>query len=44
MKVNGDQEARESLRAQIIADYVKANGLSVTKYQDEGWDPVDIPL
>lgn len=44
MKFNGDKEAQESLRAQIIADYVKANGLSVTKYQDEGWDPVDIPL
>ena len=44
MKVNGDQDSRETLRAQIIADYVKANGLSVTKYQDEGWDPVDIPL
>lgn len=44
MNVNGDQESRESLRAQIMADYVKANGLSVTKYQDEGWDPVDIPL
>ena len=44
MKVYGDEESRESLRAQIMADYVKANGLSVTKYQDEGWDPVNIPL
>lgn len=44
MKVNGDANAREDLRKQIIADYVKANNLSVTKYQDEGWDPVDIPL
>jgi len=44
MKFNSDKEAQESLRAQIIADYVKANGLSVTKYQDEGWDPIDIPL
>lgn len=44
MDFNSDKEAQESLRAQIIADYVKANGLSVTKYQDEGWDPVDIPL
>lgn len=44
MEFNSDKEAQESLRAQIIADYVKANGLSVTKYQDEGWDPIDIPL
>lgn len=44
MKVNGDQETREKIRGEIIANYVKANGLSVTKYQDEGWDPVDIPL
>jgi hypothetical protein len=44
MKVNGDQESREALRTQIIVDYVKANGLSVTKYQDEGWDPVELPL
>lgn len=44
MEINGDAEAREALRAQIIANYVKANGLQVTKYQDEGWDPIDIPL
>ena len=44
MKVNGDSEAREKLRAEIIANFVKANGLNFTKYQDEGWDPVDIPL
>ncbi len=44
MKVYQDDEAKESLRQQIMADYVKANGLAVTKYQDEGWDPVDIPL
>lgn len=44
MSVYSDTEAKESLRAQIMADYVKANGLAVTKYQDEGWDPVDIPL
>ena len=44
MKVNGDADAREKLRAQGLADYVKTNGLSVTKYQDEGWDPVDLNL
>lgn len=44
MKVNGDQEARESLRQQIMIDYIKANGLNVTKYQDEGWDPVELAM
>ena len=44
MKVNSDDDAREKLRAQGLADYVKTNGLSVTKYQDEGWDPVELPL
>jgi hypothetical protein len=43
-KVNSDNDAREKLRAEGIANYVKANGLSVTKYQDEGWDPVDLNL
>ena len=44
MKINSDADAREALRAKTIADYVKANGLSVTKYQDEGWDPVELQL
>lgn len=39
-----DDEKREEIRTQIIADYVKANGLSVKKYQDYGWDPVQLPL
>lgn len=43
VKVNSDDAARETLRAEIIANYVRANGLEVTKYQDEGWDPIDIP-
>lgn len=44
IKVQADDQAREKLRGEIIAEYVRANGLEVTKYQDEGWDPVDIPL
>ena len=44
IKINSDADAREALRAQTIADYVKANGLEVTKYQDEGWDPVNLKL
>ena len=44
IKVISDADTREALRAQTIADYVKANGLEVTKYQDEGWDPVELKL
>lgn len=43
-QVQSDDETRELARAEIIASYVKANKLDVTKYQDEGQDPVDIPL
>ena len=44
MEVQSDQDGREKARAEGLAAYVKAKGLNVTKYQDEGWDPVDIPL
>ena len=40
--VSSDQEQRDVLRAYIINEYVTANGLAITKYQDEGWDPVVI--
>jgi hypothetical protein len=35
---------RRRQRQQIMIDYIKANGLAVTKYQDEGWDPVELAL
>lgn len=44
VKVSSDDEAREKLRGETLASYVNMNGLKVTKYQDEGWDPVDLPL
>ena len=43
-EINGDSDARDALRDQGLADYVKTNGLAVTKYQDEGWDPVELAL
>ncbi|MBE5855305.1 MAG: hypothetical protein E7297_08100 [Lachnospiraceae bacterium] len=43
MEVEADAEAREQIRAQIIANYVAANELPITKYQDEGWDPITLP-
>ena len=38
-----DEKQREQIRAQIIANYVAANNLSITAYQDYGWDPVTLP-
>ncbi len=43
MKIASDSDTREELRAQIIANYVFDKGLSVTAYQDFGWDPVSLP-
>ena len=42
MKVYSDSEARNELRKITVSDYVNLNGLSVTQYQDEGWDPVEL--
>ena len=44
MQITADSDAREKLRAQGLADYVKTNGLAVTKYQDYDQDPVDLDL
>ena len=44
MKVYSDSEARAELRKITISDYVNMNGLEVTKFQDEGWDPIDLIL
>lgn len=41
-KVQSDDKAREKVRKATIAKYVKDHGLKVTKYQDEGWDPVNL--
>ena len=35
---------REALRGIAIARYVKEHKLPVTMYQDQGWDPVAIPV
>ena len=43
MKDGEDETLREKTRAQIIANYVAANGLNITAYQDYGWDPVTLP-
>ena len=41
-KVQSDDKARAELRTKIVSDYVRMNGLEVTKYQDYGWDPVEL--
>lgn len=43
IKVMGDKEGRSKIEAQIIANYAAANNLSITAYQDYGWDPVTLP-
>ena len=43
MKDGEDEALREKTRAQIIANYVAANDLNITAYQDYGWDPVTLP-
>ncbi len=40
---SADEKGREEIRAQIIANYVAANNLDITAYQDFGWDPVSLP-
>ena len=44
MQITGDSDAREKLRAQGLADYVKTNGLAVRKYKDFDQDPVELDL
>ena len=42
MEVTGNSDSREKLRKIIIEEYVRQNDLSITKYQDYGWDPVEL--
>ena len=42
MAVYGDSDARAELRKATVTDYVNLNGLDVTQFQDEGWDPIEI--
>ena len=35
--INSDEKNRETLRAEVLGNYVKNHGLSVTMYQDYGW-------
>lgn len=41
--LDSDDEDRNAVRAQIIANYVAANNLDVKYYQDYGWDKVELP-
>ena len=42
-EVNSNQEKRESIRLQFIADYVKKNNLPAKMVQDYGWPAVALP-
>ncbi len=41
-KVTQDEQALQKTRTRFIADFVSSQHLSVTQYQDPGWDPVKI--
>ena len=43
LKLMDNSEQNEATRMQIIANYVAANNLKITKVQDYGWDPVELP-
>ena len=40
---NSNQEARESIRLQMVSNYVHAHGLKVKYLQDHGWPAVALP-
>ena len=42
--INSDEKSREVLRAEVLGNYVKEQGLSVTMYQDYGWPAKRIGL
>ena len=39
---NSDENARNAARNQVLANYVKGNGVKYTQYQDDGWDAVKL--
>ena len=42
-EVNSNQEKREDIRLQFVADYVKKHNLPVKMLQDYGWPAVTLP-
>ncbi len=42
MEIQPDDENRQKVRIETIAQYVEANNLPIKQYQDFGWDPVMI--
>lgn len=44
MEVYSDSDALAKLRYDTTTVYVNANEVPCTKYQDEGWDPIDLHI
>ena len=44
MEHESDEQLHKDLRLKSVSLFVKANEIQATKYQDEGWDPVDLQL
>ena len=36
------EEANQAIRTRLIRDYVEANNLIITSYQDYGWEPIEL--
>ena len=43
LESSANEEDRDAIRAQIIANYVYDKDLSIKAFQDYGWDPVPLP-
>ena len=43
IKASSDNKAKEEVRAQIISNYAAANNLSITGFQDYGWEKIALP-
>ena len=43
-KINSDDQRREKLRAEVLANYVKEHNIPATTYQDYGWPKKELPF
>lgn len=41
-KIESNDKQRDTLRTQVVKDYVKKNNIAATMYQDYGWPPVKL--
>lgn len=44
MKAYSDDEAKDTARYDAVSAYINGNEIPATKFQDEGWDPIELHL